>query len=139
MFLQVKDLSGQKDARTQTDRADCMQGRGEGREALDRQRSGDVENRHQQQHRDKARHRGKPVPVGGDKQQNARAQQHPAQADGDEHRPAPCGQPGRLRLVSPDTFSAGRFKQPGVEPALQILLPALRHCILPEQAICVRG
>ena len=81
MLLKVEDLPRKENAGTQADRTDGVKCSGKNREALAGKRSRDVKKRNQQQDEAKARVGRKRVPVRRDKQQNSRAQQHPAQAN----------------------------------------------------------
>jgi hypothetical protein len=82
---------------------------------------------HQRQHQQESLARSEPVPVRGDKEQDAGAQQQAAEAEREPRRPSQGGTSEPLVLPGTDAGGGVPIEQPGFDPALERRLPGRGH------------
>ena len=112
MFLKVEDLSSQKDAAAQGNRAHGVQRQSKRSKAWHERSGGQVKARDHGQHHQKALCGREVFPVRRDKKQYTRGHHDGAERDREHHRPSHAGRFTR-GLESPNAFGGLRIEKFG--------------------------
>ena len=135
MFLKIKDLPGEENARAQTDRADRVKRSRKNGKALPYQRAGDVKDRYQEQDKRKTVGWRKRVPMCRDEEQYPGAEEQPAERDRDQHRPAQPLALFLLGFIRADALRSARIDQAAACPSIKIPFPVGSHFPLAVQLV----